>query len=708
MNHSPWTLDVESSSVGQQDSVTLVDGSNFMLCARSGDVVSGRVHGVFMLDTRVVSRWELTVNGVAVEALAVLPEGPFRVDFVGRFDPDDRADAAIVVMQRRYLGGGLREELEVRNHGTDAHELDIVLTVDGDFRNVFDVKAGRLGPVGAHDIHALDDGVDVVRSATVDSPVDRLSVRGFPGPDETRADGTLTWRITVEPQSTWHACVEVTVTAGEVEIEPSSRCGTDMARAIPVTRLRDWRDTTARIVTGHAALRSCVDRSLDDLGALRIFDPDHVDRMVVAAGAPWFMTLFGRDSLLTSWMTLPVDHALAHGVLAELADTQGRRHDDTTEEDPGRILHEVRFDRLSARLLGGEGRYYGSVDATPLFVMLAAELTRWVGVSEETAALLPSVDRALAWMQRTGDLDGDGFVEYLRRVPSGLEHQGWKDSWDGIRHADGSVATPPIALAEVQAYRYAALLGRAALARAHGEHADLAASYEAEAAVLRERFDEVFWNDDDGWYAVGLDAHKQQIRSLASNIGHLLWTGIVPSRRAPALAELLVGDALFSGWGVRTLASTANGYNPLSYHCGSVWPHDTAIALAGLARYRFDAESHQLIRGLLDVSVRTGGRLPELFGGFDRSDIGAPVPYPASCSPQAWAAAAPLLMVRSMLGIEPDAANNRLRLRPRVPAEFGRLGLLDLPIGDALITIEAEGHEAAVQVLRGDLDITVS
>lgn len=707
MSDSPWTLDIESASVGQQDSVTLVDGSNFMLCARSGDVVEGRVHGMFMLDTRVVSRWELTVNGEAVEALAVIPDGPFSADFVGRYDPDDRADAAIVVMQRRYLGRGLREEIEVRNHGTRPHDLQLVLTVDADFRNVFDVKAGRFGATHEHCVEAVDNGVDVVPAADHQSPVDRLSVRGFPGPNEPSADGTLTWQVALDPGATWQACVEATVAAGGQEIEPSSRCGTDVAHAIPITRLRDWRDTTARIVTEHAALRSCIDRSLDDIGALRIFDPDHVDRMVVAAGAPWFMTLFGRDSLLTSWMTLPVDHALAHGVLAELADTQGRRHDTATEEDPGRILHEVRFDRLTARLLGGEGRYYGSVDATPLFVMLVAELTRWVGASEETAALLPAVDRALGWMEETGDLDGDGFVEYLRRDPGGLEHQGWKDSWDGIRHADGSVATPPIALCEVQAYWYAALRGRAELASAHGESDAMARSYEHAAARFGERFDEVFWSDDDGRYAIGLDENKRQITSLASNIGHLLWTGIVPERRAAALAELLVGDELFSGWGVRTLASTANGYNPLSYHCGSVWPHDTAIALAGLARYGFDAEAHRLVRGLLDVSVRTGGRLPELFGGFDRSDVGSPVPYPASCSPQAWAAATPLLMVRAMLGLEPDAVHGRLTLRPRVPAEFGRLSLLDLPIGDAVVSIEAEADRATVDVLEGDLDIVI-
>jgi glycogen debranching enzyme len=705
MGDSPWTLEAESSEIARHDTVTLVDGSNFMLCGRSGDIESG-VHGLFMLDTRVLSRWMLTIDGVRVEGLSVVVDGPFGADFVGRVNPGDTADAPLVVLQHRYVGRGLREEVEIRNHGAVAHHLDVRLAIGADFHNVFDVKAGHevVLPDGAFVL--LDGGADMRSPDDAHSPVESVSVRGFPAPD-VREQGQLGWSVVIDPGDRWLVCLEVTATADGAEIEPSSRCGTDVAHAVPVTRLASWRDSTARIVAGHRGLARAVSRSLDDLGALRIFDPEHVERVVVAAGAPWFMTLFGRDSLLTSWMTLPVDHELGFGVVAELAGTQGRRTDPVTEEDPGRILHEVRFDRLSARLLGGSGRYYGSVDATPLFAMLVSELTRWTGANERTAAFLPAVDRALDWVERVGDLDGDGFVEYLRRDESGLEHQGWKDSWDAIRHLDGSVAVPPIALCEVQAYHFAALRGRADLARAHGEPDAVVRAFDERAAVLRERFDDAFWMDDLGWYAVGLDERKRPIRSLTSNIGHLLWSGIVPEGRAPRLAELLSGDELFSGWGVRTLAASAAGFNPLSYHCGSVWPHDTAISIAGLARYGCDAEAQRLSQGLLETAAFSGGRLPELFGGFDRSDVAVPVPYPASCSPQAWSAAAPLLIVRSLLGLDPDVPRGRVTLRPRIPDEFGPIALFDLPLGDAVVDIEAEGSSGSIDVKRGTLDVVV-
>ncbi len=515
------------------------------------------------------------------------------------------------------------------------------------------------------------------------------------------------WHAIVEPGEEWTACVGLTMEAGGEPVEPASRCGSDIAHATPAHRMARWRASASRISADHAGLERALRRSVDDLGALRIIDPEHPERTVVAAGAPWFMTLFGRDSLLTSWMSLLVDHDLALGVLAELADAQGSRHDARSEEQPGRILHEVRFDRLSARLLGGTGRYYGSVDATPLFVMLVAELTRWLGPDERLAALLPAVDRALEWIGRDGDRDGDGFVEYLRSDVHGLEHQGWKDSWDGIRHRDGSVAQPPISLCEVQGYVYAAYRGRATLARAFGESDDLARQYDHRAENMKDHFERVFWLPEPGHYAVGLDAEKQPIGSLTSNLGHLLWTGIVTGAPAHEIAELLVAPEMFNGWGLRTLAADAAGYNPLSYHCGSVWPHDTAIAVAGLAAQGLDEAAGALAVGLVDASGRFGGRLPELFGGFDRSDVPAPVPYPASCSPQAWAAAAPLSVVRSLLGLEPDAVGGKLRLRPRVPTQFGRVQVTGLPIGSATVDISVADGVADVEVTSGDLDVDV-
>ena len=728
VDSSPWTFERESTRVGGADIVTLVDGSTFMLSGRSGDVSGQGAEGLFMLDTRVLSRWVVGVDGRRVEPLSVTPEGPFAATFVGRVCTHESVDAPIVVIQRRHVGRGLRESLEIRHHGSGRVPLIITLDVGADFHGLFAAKEGRdpEHPVGV--ATATPDGATIEPAARIGStsadersapgpwsggsPVELVTVRSTVPPDvgpDRRADaGRLRWSVELGPGETWSTCIGVEIAAAGERIVPTVSCDADVEHAIPVARLRSWLNTTTRVETDHAALDRAVSRAIEDLGALRIFDPDHAERLVVAAGAPWFMTLFGRDSLITSWMTLPIDHSLARGVLGELRDAQGSIVDPTIDEQPGRILHEVRFDRLSARLLGGSGRYYGSIDATPLFVMLVGEMCRWTGGTPEIRSLIPAVDRALAWIDRFGDRDDDGFVEYLRGDAHGLEHQGWKDSFDGIRHADGSIAVPPIALCEVQGYVYAAHRARALLARALGEGESAAAAHDRRAEQLRERFDEAFWLADEGWYAVGLDADKHPIRSLTSNLGHLLWTGIVPENRAGRLAELLVSPRLFSGWGIRTLAEGSPGYNPMSYHCGSVWPHDTAIAIAGLARYEYDAQAQALLAGLLDASTWSSGRLPELFAGFDRHDVMSPVPYPASCSPQAWASGSPLLIVRSLLGLEPDVAAGRLHLRPRLPPDIGYLQLLNIPLGSARVNITVRGQDVDVVVSSGDVAIEIT
>jgi glycogen debranching enzyme len=403
-------------------------------------------------------------------------------------------------------------------------------------------------------------------------------------------------------------------------------------------------------------------------------------------------------------MALPTTHRLAAGVLQSLAEGQGEETVAATEEQPGRILHEVRYDHRSLGLLGGANAYFGTADATPLFVMLVAEYLRFSGDTALVEQLMPAVDDALAWMRDHGDRDGDGFIEYQRMTDSGLANQGWKDSWDGIRYGDGRIATAPIALCEVQAYAYGALCARAYLADVFGD-AGTAQAYRDRAEEFRDAFDAAFWVDHLGCYAVGLDADKAPIDSVTSNIGHCLWTGIVPQHRSAALADHLSSPALFSGWGVRTLSADNPAYNPLSYHCGSVWPHDTAIAVAGLDRYGHHREASLIRSGLLDTAAALGGRLPELFAGFSRSDLPAPVPYPASCSPQAWAAASSLLVVRSMLGLEPDVPNGIVRVRHGLGEEAAGLRADGVAIGDNRVVITANAGRTTVSGL--DPAITV-
>jgi glycogen debranching enzyme len=449
------------------------------------------------------------------------------------------------------------------------------------------------------------------------------------------------------------------------------------------------------IETDSLDLGEAVRRSSEDLGALRIFDPDHPDLAIVAAGAPWFMTLFGRDSLLTAWMTLLADPSLALGVLEILARFQGADVDANTEEEPGKILHEVRFGNAPGLTLGGGQAYYGSVDATALFVMLVGELRRWDLEDEAVERLMPHVDRALEWIATFGDRDGDGYVEYQRRSEGGLANQGWKDSWDAIRFADGRLAQSPIALCEVQAYTYAAYVARGHLAREAGD--DTAAGRWHEKAMdLRVRFNADFWLDDVGAFALALDRDKQPVDAIASNMGHCLWTGIVDTEKAPLVARQLMSNQMFSGWGIRTLSSAMRAFNPVSYHNGSVWPHDNALCASGLMRYGFIDEAHRVIEAQLDVAAANRGRLPELFAGFDRADLGIPAAYPTSCSPQAWAAASPLLWLRTLLRLDPIAPRGQVWLDPQLPKSMERLEVDGIRVCDQRLRVTVERDRVEV------------
>jgi glycogen debranching enzyme len=424
--------------------------------------------------------------------------------------------------------------------------------------------------------------------------------------------------------------------------------------------------------------------STNDLAGLRIVDATHPERVIIAAGAPWFMTIFGRDALLTSWMLLPLDVRIALGTLHVLAERQGSAVDPGTEEQPGRILHEVRSGLATAADPRGDTVYYGTVDATPLFVMLVGELHRWGVPLSELEPLLPHVDRALEWVDSYGDADGDGFVEYRRATDRGLANQGWKDSFDGITFPSGALPHAPIALAEVQGYVYAALRSRASLAEALGDH-ELSSRLEARAADLKQQFNDRFWLPHRGWYALALDADKQPVESLASNMGHCLWTGIVDEQNAPAVAQALLGPEMFTGFGVRTLASSMGGYNPMSYHNGSVWPHDNALIAAGLRRYGLVEEAGRIAQGLIDAAEGLGGRLPELFCGFGREEFERPVPYPTACSPQAWAAATPIFLLRVLLGLEPDLPSGVVEVDPGVPRSLLPLEVGQLHVGGGVL-----------------------
>jgi glycogen debranching enzyme len=699
----PWSAGRQPVSLEQPGGlVTIVEGSSFILSGRSGDVHPVGAVGLFVLDARVLSRWERLIDGRPLEPLSVSVTEPYSATFVAHPSAQHAvgADSSLLVVRQRWVGSGMREDLQLRNYSSRPAAVTVELLVASDLADVFDVKAGaavaddeRLQRSDA--LHTSRTRGGVVRAVTVTERAADFA----PGAVGERG---LTWDLVLPAGGEWRTCLEVSVAVDGRDIPLQYSCGDQPGASRPTKRLASWRRRAPTITTDDRRLVEAIGRSVDDIGSLVIEDPAHPESPVVAAGAPWFMALFGRDSLLTAYMSMIVDPALAVGVAQTLARLQGVTVDPTTEEQPGLILHEVRFNPAAASAEVGHV-YYGTADASPLFVVLVGELSRWGVERSVVDALLPHVDRALDWIERYGDRDGDGYVEYERMSPAGLVNQGWKDSWDGINDAAGVLAAPPVALAEVQGYVYAAYRTRAELARQRGD-STTAEHYETKAAGLATAFDRDFWVGDRGWVAVALDKDKRQVDALTSNMGHCLWSGIVHPDRAPALAAHLSSPQMSSGWGLRTLAPGMSRYNPLSYHNGSVWPHDTAIAAAGLMRYGFVDESCRLVDALLDAAAANGGRLPELYAGLDRSELPVPVAYPTSCSPQAWASAAPLLLLRTMLGLEPRLDIGKLFVAPvagdLAPRE------VDIVFGGSRLTIRVEGDGGvAVSGLPADVAV---
>lgn len=697
----PWTSSGSVSLGGDRGSVTLVDESAFCISDATGDIRTGVPHGFIFRDTRFVSEFCIRINGASPESLAATTIDPFSGSFVLRDVPRaGRADSSLLMERRRFVGNGLREDLIVRNFGREPAYCELELSLGADYAGLFDVKEGRVEvesgpgtPVGDRRI-TFDAG----RSRANRGTHFDFSVSG------ALTERSVRWQVVVPPREDWSVCIEITAIIDGHELKPRHRCGQPVERSMPVERLAEWRRRLPTVTATDETFTALLRRSSEDLAALRIFDPDYPERTVVAAGAPWFMTVFGRDSLITSWMAMMVDPDLALGTLQTLARFQGTKIDPATEEEPGRILHEMRFGDSASLSLGGGQVYYGSVDATPLFVMVLGELQRWGQRREEVDALLPAADRCLEWVESYGDRDGDGYVEYQRSSDRGLANQGWKDSWDGVRFADGTLGEPPIALCEVQGYVYAALIARAYFAIEQGDQAR-SSSLLARAAELKRAFNRDFWLEEHGWFAMGLDRDKRPLDALTSNIGQCLWTGIVDDEKAPVIAQRLLSRDCFSGWGIRTLATSMVGYNPISYHCGSVWPHDTAICSAGLMRYGLVDEAHRLMEGLVAAGRHFEFRLPELFTGLGRDDVRFPVRYPTSCSPQAWAAASPFLLLRTMLRFEPDIRNGRVHVAPELPPWIGRLRLERLPFAGGHLSFEANGDQ--VEVIESPPGVTV-
>jgi glycogen debranching enzyme len=697
-----WASGTGPPVAGDAGAMTLLEGSTFCIASRAGDIRRDCAHGLFIADTRILSCWRLEIDGQPLDNLSSVqdPAEPYRAVFISRTPPRPwAADSVMLVLRTRQLGSdGIREDVTVRNFGHEPAAITVAMAVDADFADLFAVKEGRVLKPRGITVDLATRAMTYTLNASAQSRIAHIAASGEP----TVTAGRFTYDLVVAGRSEWRASFTAT-TARSGRDGASSPTRDPLDTRAPARRLQAWRLSNPIVSTPDTAFERSLSSGAGDLGSLQIDDPRQPGCPILAAGAPWFMAVFGRDSLLTGWMALGLDPRLALCTLKTLARMQGTHVDPLTEEQPGRILHEVRLGQEATLALGGGTAYYGSVDATPLFVMLLGELDRWGGLPrEDRRSLVAAADRALNWVVDYGDADGDGFVEYRRHTDRGLLNQGWKDSFDGITHVDGHPAVPPIALCEVQGYVYAAYRARAALADGDGDAAT-AAQWRDRAARLKARFDRDFWMPGIGAFALALDADKHQVASVASNMAHCLWTGIVAEDKAAAVAAHLSGPAMSSGFGLRTLSADMAAFNPMSYHNGSVWPHDTAIAVAGLARYGFADDAQRLALDLIDASDHFGGRLPEVFCGFDRSEFPQPVPYPTSCSPQAWASAAPRLILRSLLRFDPVVPHGTLRVAPMLPPRLSPLRMEGIPLAGARIdlTVDPDGRVDVVGLPDG-------
>ncbi|TDE88913.1 amylo-alpha-1,6-glucosidase [Occultella glacieicola] len=648
-----------------------------------GQIRAGRadLNGVFHADVRVLSEALLTVDGVVPEGIAGANAGSGCVRLVALArdldgpgaDPTTRID-----VERTVTPGRMRERLTLSSAtSVGAVEATVRIRLGADLLPMDRVKAGEAAtPVVPT---RMADGLRWVGSEAAAGGVE-VQVRA-PGAridlDEPTAP-TLVWTVRAEPdrpaELTWQIdCVDPT---GAVRAAPGARRGG-----------RPW--STPSVQAWDRRLPVLLERSLDDLGGLLMSTVRTPDEAFVAAGAPWFFTLFGRDSIWAARMMLPLGTELAGGTLRTLAAAQGSVVDRTTGEEPGKILHELRRAPIGSGTAGMlPPLYYGSIDATPLWVCLLADAWRWGLPEAEVAALLPAAERALDWMVTYGDADGDGFLEY-DSSGGGLANQGWKDSGDSVRWRDGALATPAIALVEVQGYAHEAALAGADLLCAFGRPG--AHRWRDWAGRLATRFRSAYWvADADGPYpAIALDAGKRPVDSVASNMAHLLGTGLLDPGEERAVAARVAGPALDSGYGLRTLAAGSGGYWPLSYHGGAVWPHDTAIAIRGLARAGYGEVAARLGDGLVRAAPDFGFRLPELFSGDGPSEVSRPVPYPASCRPQAWSAAAAMAIVTARLGLSVDVPNGWIRVSP---ASTDALSVSGLRVGGQHLAVAVDAQ----------------
>ena len=703
------------SSIQEQELRAVKHGDSFALFDTHGDVVGTEKapEGVYYRDMRQISFWRLTLCGAyplllgsalddRVDALIVDLTNPRLTNRQGQQIPPDVLHFSRV---KFLYDGSAFERLAVRNFDKRTHAFSIELTLGADFRDMFEVRGDSRPRRGAHAApNCSANGVEYTYTG-LDEIERQTAVSFAPEPDFVGAH-KVRFDVTLAPgeRKVFYTRARFDEDDG---VEPM-RAYLEAYRALRRGR-REALEGRPSIFSSNTSFDAMIARSIADVTTLTTQTPQGP---AAYAGIPWYCTLFGRDSLITALEMLWYDPSLAQGTLLRLAELQAQSDDSIADAEPGKILHETRLNEMANTGEVPFRHYYGSVDSTPLFVFLAGEYFRRTGDMQTVERLWPHIEAAADWIERSGDRDGDGFFEYGRRNQDGLRNQGWKDSHDAISHADGRLAEGPIALVEMQAYVYGAWNALAELSQARGDEA-AAKEWRAKAADLKERFASTFFDAELGCYILALDGEKKPCRVVSSNAGHALLTGIATTEHAQAVTDRLLEPDCFSGWGIRTLSRREVRYNPMSYHNGSIWPHDNALIVAGLSRYGLQTAANKVFGALFEATFYFDQqRFPELFCGFGRRHGRGPTLYPVACAPQAWASAAPMYMVQAVLGMSVCAPSAVHFAKPQLPPFLARLAMNGLGCGEANADLDVQqlGPATSVFVRRteGDIDVAIA
>lgn len=670
--------------------------------------------GLYFFDTRVISAWTAYANGTEWDLLngGATNFDTARVFLTNRaFLTEDGPIAAqtLAFGITRTMGDGLHEDLDIVNNGQKPVRFNLEIAIRSDFADVFDVKANRQIRRG----HITTDWIetrqclrttyrnrDFVRSVAVTA--------GRSDSPAVFANGRLSFEVKLPPHGKWHCCMRYDFADGEKQYHAPHDCADHAETSSHAKARQDWHRTVLKIRCSNEEFYRMYNQAIDDMAALRL-PLEGTDHMVFlpAAGLPWFMAPFGRDSLIVSLQNVMVYPEFARGSLDILGRWQCKQRDDFRDAEPGKIMHELRYGELAHFKLIPHTPYYGTADATPLYLITLHAAWRAIGDKALLEKYLPVAEGCLQWIDQYGDRDGDGFQEYQTRSPVGYENMAWKDAGDSMTYADGAPVRGPKALCELQGYVYDAWVRMAEVYTALGQP-DKAAGLRKKAAALFERFNEAFWDEDAGFYAYMLDGMKRKVMTVASNPGHLLWSGIVPPDRAAKVVARLMRRDMNSGWGIRTLSSEHPAFNPYSYQNGSVWPHDNSLIALGFKRYGFGKEAALIARDISEAARHfLQNQLPELYAGVERNGANFPVQYLGANVPQAWAAGSCFALLQAMLGIQLDAPNNRIYVDPDLPEWLSDVTLVDLRLGHTHLDVRfrGDGGKTVWEVLRGDASL---